>query len=75
VGVFEDNADGVGAINIFRVLRAGHARFACEVGDAARFPAAATHRSDSGEGCSMLLMVATEWPRLSAAGISGLQAG
>jgi putative transposase len=42
---FEENADLVGAIN---VLRAGHARFACEVSDAARSPAAGTHRSDSG---------------------------
>jgi putative transposase len=39
-----ENADVVGAINI---LRAGHARFACEVSDAARSPAAGTHRSDS----------------------------
>ncbi|MFA7607048.1 MAG: transposase [Rhodocyclaceae bacterium] len=43
---FEENADLVGAIN---VLRAGHARFACEVSDAAGSPAAGTHRSDSGE--------------------------
>ena len=42
---FEENADRVGAIN---VLRAGHARFACEVSDAAGSPAAGTHRSDSG---------------------------
>jgi putative transposase len=42
---FEDNADVVGAIN---VLRAGHARFACEVSGAAMPPAAGTHRSDSG---------------------------
>jgi len=42
---FEENADVVGAINI---LRAGHARCACEVSDAARSPAAGTHRSDSG---------------------------
>ena len=41
---FEDNADLVGAINI---LRAGHARCACEVSDAVRSPAAGTHRSDS----------------------------
>jgi putative transposase len=41
---FEDNADRVGAINI---LRAGHARCACEVSDAVRSPAAGTHRSDS----------------------------
>lgn len=41
---FQHNADTVGAIN---VLRAGHARFACEVSDAARSPAAGTHRSDS----------------------------
>ena len=42
---FEEHADVVGAINI---LRAGHARFACEVSDAGRSPAAGTHRSDSG---------------------------
>ena len=42
---FEENADRVGAINI---LRAGHARRACEVSDAVRSPAAGTHRSDSG---------------------------
>ena len=42
---FEENADLVGAIN---VLRAGHARFACEVSDAVGSPAAGTHRSDSG---------------------------
>lgn len=42
---FEDNADLVGAINI---LRAGHARFACEVSGAVMPPAAGTHRSDSG---------------------------
>lgn len=42
---FEENADVVGAIN---VLRAGHARFACEVSDAVESPAAGTHRSDSG---------------------------
>ena len=41
---FEENADLVGAINI---LRAGHARFTCEVSDAVRSPAAGTHRSDS----------------------------
>ena len=42
---FEENADVVGAIN---VLRAGHARFACEVSGAAMPPAAGTRRSDSG---------------------------
>lgn len=42
---FEENADVVGAIN---VLRAGHARFACEVSGAVGSPAAGTHRSDSG---------------------------
>ncbi|MHB8392451.1 MAG: RNA-guided endonuclease InsQ/TnpB family protein [Acidobacteriaceae bacterium] len=42
---FEENADVVGAIN---VLRAGHARFACEVSGAAMPPATGTHRSDSG---------------------------
>jgi putative transposase len=41
---FEENADLVGAIN---VLRAGHARLACEVSDAIGSPAAGTHRSDS----------------------------
>lgn len=41
---FEANADHVGAIN---VLRAGHARLACEVSGAARPPAAGTRRSDS----------------------------
>ncbi len=40
---FNAHADVVGAINI---LRAGHARFACEVSDAVRSPAAGTHRSD-----------------------------
>jgi putative transposase len=48
---FQDNADRVGAINI---LRAGHARCACEVSDALRSPAAGTHRSDSGAAqCSL----------------------
>ena len=42
---FQENADRVGAIN---VLRAGHARFACEVSGAAMPPAAGTRRSDSG---------------------------
>ncbi len=42
---FEENADLVGAIN---VLRAGHARLACEVSGAVMPPAAGTHRSDSG---------------------------
>ncbi|MFC3333034.1 RNA-guided endonuclease InsQ/TnpB family protein [Paenalcaligenes hominis] len=41
----KENADVVGAIN---VLRAGHARFACEVSGAVMPPAAGTHRSDSG---------------------------
>ncbi len=41
---FGENADVVGAIN---VLRAGHARFACEVSGAVMPPAAGTHRSDS----------------------------
>ncbi|HIC7210815.1 RNA-guided endonuclease InsQ/TnpB family protein [Burkholderia stabilis] len=40
---FEENADRVGAINI---LRAGHARCACEVSDGVESPAAGTHRSD-----------------------------
>lgn len=42
---FEDNADVVGAIN---VLRAGHARLACEVNGAVMPSAAGTRRSDSG---------------------------
>jgi putative transposase len=42
---YENNADVVGAIN---VLRAGHARLACEVNDAVMSSAAGTHRSDSG---------------------------
>jgi putative transposase len=41
---FEDNADVVGAIN---VLRAGHARLACQANDAAMSSATGTHRSDS----------------------------
>ena len=41
---YEDNADVVGAIN---VLRAGHARFACEVSGEVIPPAAGTHRGDS----------------------------
>jgi len=40
---FEENADLVGARNI---LRAGHARLACEVSDAVRSPAAGTHRGE-----------------------------
>jgi putative transposase len=42
---FEENADLVGAIN---VLRAGHARFACEVNGEVMPSAAGTHRCDSG---------------------------
>ncbi|BAP45320.1 DNA (cytosine-5-)-methyltransferase [Pseudomonas sp. StFLB209] len=42
---FEGNADVVGAIN---VLRAGHARLACEVSAEVMAPAAGTYRSDSG---------------------------
>jgi putative transposase len=42
---YENNADLVGAIN---VLRAGHARFACEVSGAVMPTAAGTLRSDSG---------------------------
>lgn len=41
---FKGNADVVGAIN---VLRAGHARFACQVSGATMPPATGTHRSDS----------------------------
>lgn len=59
---FEEHADVVGAIN---VLRAGHARFACEVSGAVMPPAAGTHRSDSGYGST---------PCLSAAGIPSLSA-
>ena len=40
---FEENADVVGAIN---VLRAGHARLACEVSGEVVPPAAGTHRSE-----------------------------
>jgi hypothetical protein len=40
---FNENADVVGAIN---VLRAGHARLACEVSGAVMPPAAGTQRSD-----------------------------
>ncbi|MGL6069694.1 RNA-guided endonuclease InsQ/TnpB family protein, partial [Craterilacuibacter sp.] len=40
---YENHADTVGAINI---LRAGHARLACEVSGAAMPPAAGTHRSE-----------------------------
>jgi putative transposase len=57
---FEENADLVGAIN---VLRAGHARFACEVSGAVMPPAAGAHRSDSG---------AAQVPPLSAVGIPRL---
>jgi putative transposase len=42
---YENNADLVGAIN---VLRAGHARLACEVSGAVMPPAAGTRRSDPG---------------------------
>ena len=41
---FGENADLVGAIN---VLRAGHARLACEVSGVVMPPATGTHRSDS----------------------------
>jgi transposase len=34
--------------NAINILRAGHARCACQVSDAVRSPAAGTHRSDSG---------------------------
>ena len=40
---FEANADWVGAIN---VLRAGHARLACQASDAARSPATGTRRGE-----------------------------
>ncbi|WP_425283622.1 zinc ribbon domain-containing protein [Aeromonas fluvialis] len=42
---FEENADVVGAIN---VLRAGHARLACEVSGAIMPPATGTHRGELG---------------------------
>lgn len=41
--VFEEHADLVGAIN---VLRAGHARIACEVSGAVMPPAAGIHQND-----------------------------
>ena len=51
---FEENADVVGAINI---LRAGHARFACEVNGAVMPSAAGTHGSDSGpDSCRSLAL-------------------
>jgi putative transposase len=56
-----ENADVVGAINI---LRAGHARLACEVSGAAMPPAAGTHRSDSGQRAA-----------LSAVGIPAFRSG
>ena len=56
---FEENADVVGAIN---VLRAGHARLACEVNGAVMPSAAGTHRSDLSEGPT---------PSTSAVGIPG----
>ena len=59
---FEENADLVGAINI---LRAGHARCACEVSGAVRSPAAGAHRSDSSRLDA----------GLGAVGIPRLQAG
>src|SRR5690554_1547146 len=48
---YKANADHVAAIN---VLRAGHARLACEVSGAVRPPAAGTRRSDSAPavGCA-----------------------
>jgi putative transposase len=58
---FEENADLVGAINI---LRAGHARCACEVSGAVMPPAAGTHRSDSSRRGAELSAVRI--PRLSA---------
>ncbi|MGV8919336.1 MAG: RNA-guided endonuclease InsQ/TnpB family protein [Pseudomonas sp.] len=45
---YTENADVVGAIN---VLRAGHARFACEVSGAVKPPAAGTRRSELAEHC------------------------
>jgi len=57
---YHNHADVVGALN---VLRAGHARFACEVSGDARPPAAGTHRSDSGHR------------GLSAVGIPSLEGG
>ncbi|MGN0917879.1 MAG: hypothetical protein ACI4NO_01855 [Oxalobacter sp.] len=46
---FEENADLVGAINI---LRAGHARIACEVNGAVMPSAAGTHREGQNHPCS-----------------------
>ena len=59
---FEENADVVGAIN---VLRAGHARLACEVSGAY----AASSRNPPKRLTRGIA------PPLSAVGISGLQAG
>lgn len=47
---FEEHADLVGAINI---LRAGHARFACEVSGAVMPPAAGTHQSNHTEAYAL----------------------
>lgn len=47
------------------ILRAGHARCACEVSDAVMSPAAGTHRSNS----------LRRDAGMSAVGISGLKAG
>ena len=58
---YEENADFVGAIN---VLRAGHARLACEVNGAAMPSAAGTHRSDSQQHCATVSAVGI--PRLKA---------
>ena len=46
---FEEHADVVGALNI---LRAGHARCACEVSGAIRPPAAGTCRSEHAQHCA-----------------------
>jgi putative transposase len=46
----EENADLVGAINI---LRAGHARLACEVSGAIMPPAAGTHRSELAQASNL----------------------
>lgn len=47
---FEENADHVGAINI---LRAGHARFACEVSGAVMPPAAGTRQGNYTEAFAL----------------------
>lgn len=67
---FEGSADVVGAMN---VLRAGHARCACEVSGESIPPAAGTHRSDSGaarNASQPCTRCARKSPRASSAGVS-----